>query len=91
MQILASELSDKLLAEILELDAEMTVTLHIQTVDKYSVIPVSDNSDSRSTHFSVVLRIKITHFSAVLRLKITHFSEINKNELRSGKQGSKRL
>ena len=34
LQILASELSDKLLAEILELDAEMTVTLHIQTVDQ---------------------------------------------------------
>ena len=30
LQILASELSDKLLAEILELDAEMTVTMHIQ-------------------------------------------------------------
>jgi hypothetical protein len=26
---MASELSDKLLAEILELDAEMTVTMHI--------------------------------------------------------------
>ncbi len=34
LQILASELSDKLLAEILELDAELTVTLHIQTVDQ---------------------------------------------------------
>ena len=31
LQILASELSDKLLAEILELDAEMTVTMHIQS------------------------------------------------------------
>ena len=30
LQIMASELSDKLLAEILELDAEMTVTMHIQ-------------------------------------------------------------
>ena len=29
LQIMASELSDKLLAEILELDAEMTVTMHI--------------------------------------------------------------
>ena len=38
MQILASELSDKLLAEILELDAEMTVTLHIQTVDQLKAI-----------------------------------------------------
>ena len=37
-QILASELSDKLLAEILELDAEMTVTLHIQTVDQLKAI-----------------------------------------------------
>ena len=34
LQIMASELSDKLLAEILELDAEMTVTMHIQTVDQ---------------------------------------------------------
>ena len=29
LQILASELSDKLLAELLEMDAEMTITLHI--------------------------------------------------------------
>ena len=29
LQILASELSDKLLREILELDAELTVTMHI--------------------------------------------------------------
>ena len=35
---MASELSDKLLAEILELDAEMTVTLHIQTVDQLKAI-----------------------------------------------------
>ena len=35
---LASELSDKLLAEILELDAEMTVTMHIQTVDQLKAI-----------------------------------------------------
>ena len=34
LQILASELSDKLLAELLEMDAEMPVTLHIQTVDQ---------------------------------------------------------
>ena len=34
LQILASELSDKLLAELLELDAEMTITLHVQTVDQ---------------------------------------------------------
>ena len=33
LQIMASELSDKLLLEILELDAELTVTMHIQTVD----------------------------------------------------------
>ena len=38
LQILASELSDKLLAEILEIDAEMTVTLHIQTVDQLKAI-----------------------------------------------------
>ncbi|EOH32550.1 VirB4-like conjugal transfer ATPase, CD1110 family [Enterococcus faecium] len=34
MQIMASELSDKLLAELLEMDAEMTITMHIQTVDQ---------------------------------------------------------
>ena len=38
LQITASELSDKLLAEILELDAEMTVTLHVQTVDQLKAI-----------------------------------------------------
>ena len=38
LQILASELSDKLLAEILDLDAEMTVTMHIQTVDQLKAI-----------------------------------------------------
>lgn len=38
LQIMASELSDKLLYEILELDAEMTVTLHIQTVDQVKAI-----------------------------------------------------
>ena len=38
MQILASELPDKLLTEILELDAEMTVTMHIQTVDQSKAI-----------------------------------------------------
>ena len=38
LQILASELSDRLLAEILELDAEMTVTMHIQTVDQLKAI-----------------------------------------------------
>jgi hypothetical protein len=38
MQILASELSDKLLAELLEMDAEMTITLHIQTVDQTKAI-----------------------------------------------------
>ena len=35
---MASELSDKLLAEILELDAELTVTMHIQTVDQLKAI-----------------------------------------------------
>ena len=38
MQIMASELSDKLLAELLEMDAEMTVTLHVQTVDQSKAI-----------------------------------------------------
>ena len=38
LKILASELSDKLLAEILELDAELTVTMHIQTVDQLKAI-----------------------------------------------------
>ncbi len=38
LQIMASELSDKLLLELLELDAEMTVTLHVQTVDQTKAI-----------------------------------------------------
>ena len=38
LQIMASELSDKLLAEILEMDAELTVTMHIQTVDQLKAI-----------------------------------------------------
>lgn len=38
LQITASELSDKLLAELLELDAEMAVTLHVQTVDQTKAI-----------------------------------------------------
>jgi type IV secretory pathway VirB4 component len=38
MQIMASELSDKLLAELLEMDAEMTVTLHVQPVDQSKAI-----------------------------------------------------
>ena len=38
LQIMASELSDRLLAEILELDAERTVTLHIQTVNQLKAI-----------------------------------------------------
>ena len=38
LQILASELSDKLLAEILELDAELTVNMHVQTVDQLKAI-----------------------------------------------------
>lgn len=38
MQIMASELSDKLLAELLEVDAEMTITMHIQTVDQTKAI-----------------------------------------------------
>ncbi len=40
MQIMASELSDKLLAELLEMDAEMTVTLHIQPVDQSKAIKI---------------------------------------------------
>jgi len=38
LQIMASELSDKLLLEFLEMDAEMTVTLHVQTVDQTKAI-----------------------------------------------------
>jgi type IV secretory pathway VirB4 component len=38
LQIMASELSDKLLFELLELDAEMTVTMHINTVDQTRAI-----------------------------------------------------
>ena len=38
MQIMASELSDKLLRELLETDAEMTVTMHIQAVDQAKAI-----------------------------------------------------
>ena len=38
MQIMASELSDKLLAELLEVDAEMTITLHGQTVDQTKAV-----------------------------------------------------
>jgi hypothetical protein len=41
LQILASEMSDKLLAEILELDAELTVTMHIQTVDQLKALKPS--------------------------------------------------
>ena len=38
LQIMASELSDKLLADLLELDAEMSVTMHINTVDQTKAI-----------------------------------------------------
>ena len=38
LQIMASELSDKLLAELLEVDAEMTITMHINTVDQMKAI-----------------------------------------------------
>ncbi|MNW46735.1 AAA-like domain protein [compost metagenome] len=38
MQIMASELSDRLLAELLEMDAEMTITMHIQTVDQTKAV-----------------------------------------------------
>jgi type IV secretory pathway VirB4 component len=38
IQIMASELSDRILAEILELDAEMSITMHINTVDQLKAI-----------------------------------------------------
>jgi len=38
LQIMASELSDRLLAELLEVDAEMTVTMHVNTVDQIKAI-----------------------------------------------------
>jgi len=38
LQIMASELSDRLLAEILEVDTELTVTMHINTVDQIKAI-----------------------------------------------------
>ena len=38
LQIMASELSDKLLAELLEMNAEMTITMHINTVDQMKAI-----------------------------------------------------
>jgi hypothetical protein len=38
MQIMASELSDKLLAELMEVDTEMTITMHIQAVDQSKAI-----------------------------------------------------
>ena len=38
LQIMASELSDRLLAELLEVDAEMSVTMHINTVDQMKAI-----------------------------------------------------
>ena len=38
LQIMASELSDRLLAEILEVDAEMTVTMYLGTVDQTKAI-----------------------------------------------------
>ena len=38
LQIMASEMSDKLLRELLEMDAEMTVTLHVQAVDQAEAV-----------------------------------------------------
>lgn len=38
MQIMASELSDKLLQELLEIDAEMSITMHIQAIDQAKAI-----------------------------------------------------
>jgi len=38
LQITASELSDRMLAEILEVDAEMTVTMHVCTIDQTKAI-----------------------------------------------------
>ena len=37
-QILASELSDKMLAELLELESNMAITLHIQSIDQAAAI-----------------------------------------------------
>ena len=45
LQILASELSDKLLAELLEMDAELTITLHIPV--SYTHLPKSLNGSRR--------------------------------------------
>lgn len=38
LQITASELSDEFLKELLEVDAEMTITMHVQTVDQGKAI-----------------------------------------------------
>ena len=38
LQIMASELSDRLLADLLEVDAEMTITMHVNTVDQTKAI-----------------------------------------------------
>ena len=38
LQITASELSDRMLAELLEVDAEMTITMHIQALDQAKAI-----------------------------------------------------
>jgi hypothetical protein len=38
LQIMASEMSDKFLPELLEMDAEMTITMHVQTVDQTKAI-----------------------------------------------------
>ena len=38
LQIMASEMSDKLLRDLLEMDAELTVTLHVQAVDQIQAI-----------------------------------------------------
>ncbi len=50
LQIMASELSDKLLSEILELDAELTVTMHIQTVDQVKAIKTVKGKNLRHRH-----------------------------------------
>ena len=70
LQILASELSDKLLAELLEMDAEMTITLHIQTVDQAAAVKsikakVSDIDKMDCQHF--FRQIFLGYFSDIVQ------------------------
>ena len=64
LQILASELSDKLLAELLEMDAEMTITLHIQTVDQAAAVK------SIKAKVSDIDKMKVEEHSLVPALQI---------------------